>query len=567
MGGVLLGSVIVLAAFARLFGVTAIGLNSDEAVYAGQAAAIAGDAALTPFFPIFRAHPLLVQSLLAVPFSVEVSDTAARITAAVIGLVTILVVYRLGALLYGRHVGLLAALFMAVMPYHVIVTRQFLLDGPLTLLTTLALYCLARFGHANRHAWLYAAGAVLGLSILTKETAIVFLAATYAFLALAPEIEVRLRHLAIAMLALGAVVACFPLSLALAGGGGASTAQQYFVWQLLRRPNHELLFYPTVVPPALGIVLVGLAILAVWTYRGAFDWRSRLLLAWALVPIVFFELWPTKGFQYLLPVAPVVAIVAARLLVDWSPRTVPGWLDRIPRPLRLARALAIALVVGSLVIPSASVVLSEQTGPVLAGGGGVPGGRAAGQWIDLNLPSTARLITIGPSMGNILQFYGHRPARALSVSPNPLKRNPSYEPILNPDLSLRTGDFQYLVWDAYSAARTTHFAGRLLDLVRRYDGRLVHTVSRSSGPSGPPAPVIEIYEIPGPAAALVAGSTTAEPIPNGPPPPAASTIATVAADRPEARREFIYASYALAVVIALGIIAYAVLDGSRARRR
>ena len=86
---------------------------------------------LTPFFPIFRAHPLLVQTTLALAFNIDGSDTVARLTATIIGVATIVVlVYMLGSLLYGRRVGLVAALFMAVMPYHVIVTRQFLLDGP-----------------------------------------------------------------------------------------------------------------------------------------------------------------------------------------------------------------------------------------------------------------------------------------------------------------------------------------------------------------------------------------------------------------------------------------------------
>ena len=381
IGRVAPGLILLLAAFMRLFGLTALGFNSDEAVYSGQAAAIAGDSVLSPLFPIFRAHPLLVQTFLALPFGVEVSDTAARLTAAMFGLATIVVVYRLGNLLYGRRVGLLAALFIALMPYHIIVSRQFLLDGPMTLLTTLSLYFLARFGSSNRHTWLYAAAAVLGLAILSKETAIVFLGATYAFLALAPGIVVRLRHLGFAMLAMGSVVACFPLSLVLAGGGGANTAQQYFVWQLLRRPNHDLLFYPTVVPPPLGPVLLVAAVASLWLLRTRADWRERLLLSWVLVPITFFELWPTKGYQYLLPITPVVAILAARLLIEWSPR-LPARLERIPRSLRRPRSVAIVLVAASLVIPSASTILAPPAAMVLAGGGGVPGGREAGLWIN-----------------------------------------------------------------------------------------------------------------------------------------------------------------------------------------
>ena len=101
--------------------------------------------------PIFRAHPLLVQTTLALAFNIDGSDTVARLTATIIGVATIVLVYMLGSLLYGRRVGLVAALFMAVMPYHVIVTRQFLLDGPLTLLTTLTLYCLARWKGIGTH--------------------------------------------------------------------------------------------------------------------------------------------------------------------------------------------------------------------------------------------------------------------------------------------------------------------------------------------------------------------------------------------------------------------------------
>ena len=38
-------------------------------------------------------------------------------------------------------------------------------------------------------------------------------------------------------------------------------------------------------------------------------WEDRLLLTWIAVPFAFFEIWPVKGFQYLLPIAPAVAIL------------------------------------------------------------------------------------------------------------------------------------------------------------------------------------------------------------------------------------------------------------------
>jgi len=107
-------------------------------------------------------------------------------------------------------------------------------------------------------------------------------------------------------------------------------------------------------------------------------------------------------------------------------------------------------------------------------------------------------MTIGPSMANILQYYGQRPAFGLSVSPNPLQRNPSYTPINNPDLEIRSGDMQYIVWDSFSAARSTHFADRVREYAARYHGRVVHTESISvTTDAGDRAtvPVIVIYEV------------------------------------------------------------------------
>src|SRR5689334_13021506 len=111
-------------AFLRLWEINRAGYNSDEAVYAGQAAAIAQDPDLKEIFPIFRAHPLLFQFVLALVFQSGTNDLLGRQVSVVIGLATICLVYLLGKLLYGPWAGLIAALFLALMPYHVIVSRQ-----------------------------------------------------------------------------------------------------------------------------------------------------------------------------------------------------------------------------------------------------------------------------------------------------------------------------------------------------------------------------------------------------------------------------------------------------------
>jgi hypothetical protein len=492
-----IAGIIVVAAVAvglRLWGLNQLGYNTDEAVYAGQGAAIARAPILKDIFPVFRAHPLLFQFLLALTFAFGVSDLAGRLVAVAIGLAAVYMTYRVGKLLYGVKAGLLAGLFFALMPYHVVVSRQVLLDGPLVLCTTLVLFFLARYAMTNRSAWLYLTGVAMGLTFLAKETGIILLGAIYAFLALSREIPVRIKDLAISMALMALMIAPFPISLLLAGG--TRSGQNYLIWQLFRRPNHTWDFYPSTVPAAIGLLVILVAILGLWYLRHEKSWRERLLLAWIIVPTVFFQIWPTKGFQYLLPIAPAIAVLAGRAISRWSPSDLLVRGKQIP--IIWIKTAIVAVTAISLFVSSVQLITPSTTGTFIAGTGGVPGGREAGEWVKENIPEGSTLMTIGPSMANILQFYGHRRAYGLSVSPNPLRRNPSYPPILNPDMQIRSGDIQYIVWDSYSAERSAFFSDGVLRYAKRYHGRVIHTQSVTvelADGTEIEKPVIVIYEV------------------------------------------------------------------------
>ena len=473
-----LGAILALGAVLRVWQLNQVGFNSDEAVYSGQAAAIAEDSGLEDLFPVFRAHPLLLQTLLSLGWRLDLGVGFERFVVAGMGLVTVYLVYELGKLLYGSRTGLVAALLMALMPYHVVVTRQVLLDGPMVMFATLTLLLLARFVLTQRPGWLYATGVSMGLTFLCKETSIVLLCAVYAFLALTPELRVRLRDLAISLGGMALVMLPFPLTLAVAGHTG--TGESYLTWQLFRRPNHDWLFYPSTVPEAVGPLVIVAAAAALWFYRREASWRERLLLCWIAVPVVFFELWPVKGYQYLLPIAAPLAVLAARGLS------------------RRHMVPAVVIVSATLLIATLARIDAPDDGTALAGSGGLPAGREAGEWIRANVPDGSAVMTIGPSMANLVQFYGHRRAYGLSVSPNPLNRNPSYEPLPNPDQALRDSEVQYVVWDTFSAGRSEKFSRRLLRYAERYNGRAVHVEALpASTASGRQAerPAIVVYEV------------------------------------------------------------------------
>lgn len=484
----------------RLWQINAMGFNTDEAVYAGQAAAIAGVPGLKDIFPIFRAHPLLIQSMLALIYKIQFSDLAGRILAVAFGLGTVYLTYMAGKMLYGRIPGAMAALILALMPYHVTVSRQFLLDGPMVLFGTLTLYLLARYSKTQKVSWFYAAAAALGLTFLAKETGIILLASVFIFLALTPALRLRFRDLVLALMLLVLVILPMPITLLLAKRG--STGQSYLTYQLFRRPNHPALFYWQSVPPALGIMILVVAVVGLvflWKER---SWRETLLLSWIFVTVLFFQIWPVKGFQYLLPIAPAVALLAGRLLGKLLARGQDNQTSRETVNLLAVPPLLSWVVVGvlalSLGLASWQRIQPETSSLFLAGTGGIPGGREAGIWINKNVPLGAQFMAIGPSMANIIEFYGARAAYGLSINPNPLHRNPAYDPILNPDLQLRSSDIQYIVWDSYSSGRSTFFADKLMGYVKKYNGRVVHTESipvKDSQGDLVSQPVIIIYEV------------------------------------------------------------------------
>jgi Dolichyl-phosphate-mannose-protein mannosyltransferase len=488
-----LPSILLLAVLLRTWQLNALGYNSDEAVYAGQGASIANYAPLEPFFPTFRAHPLLFQTLLSFGFQADFGDIFGRLVSAGFGVATVVLVFLVGRTLYGRRVGLVAALFMAVMPYHVIVTRQVLLDGPMVFYATLSLYLIVRYSQNQQRPWLLAAGAAMGLTFLSKETSVVLLGSFYAFFAVTPEIRVRIRDIAGSLAVMGAVVIAFPVATSL--GGKPETGGHYLAYQLFRRPNHDWGFYVSVVPKAIGplVLVAALAGLVVmWKRR---TWRETLLMAWIAIPVAFFQLWPVKGFQYLLPTAPAVAVLAAWAIVRGLGASGTGG-RRIRGPSLAVVAVAVTAV--SLLVPAVQQIQPRKSATFLAGSGGVPGGREAGRWIERHVPMGARILTVGPSMANIVQFYGRRKAYGLAVSPNPLHRNPAYEALPNPDLLIRNNDLQYLVWDAFSAARSSFFSRRILRYADRFNGRLIHSetieVETDDGNTAR-KPLISIYEV------------------------------------------------------------------------
>jgi hypothetical protein len=283
--------------------------------------------------------------------------------------------------------------------------------------------------------------------------------------------DVRTRD-ALAWVGLAAAtVAPFFLTRTLFGG---NTTGGYLLYQAMRDPNHEWWYFPVVlwefVTPLLTIFMAaGVAFMA---YRRSL--ADKALLSWILVMGIFFQVWPTKLFPYLIVIVPALVIASSQAMIILGRKL---WETRAT----LIGALVAAAVLVPLVPGSARVInlgTENIQGPFKADVEvqDFAGSREAARWIGENTPDGSVFLTIGPSVGNIISFYGYRDWYALSVSPDPHKRNPAYRPITNPDLAIRRFQIQYAVWDFYSADRSVFYNARLMRYVRKYGGRPIYSV-------------------------------------------------------------------------------------------
>lgn len=511
-----------------------LGLNSDEAVYTGQAATLAGVEGFAADFSIFRAHPLLYQYTVSLFYRVfGLSEVSPRVVSALFGLATVFVAYLIGKQLVGRRTGLVAAAILAVMPFHIVVARQALLETPMTLFYAAAIYALLRYfdvldaplasptaidsrivrspsggkaivrGRSRfspktrrfwaRIGWAFAIGALTGLAFMAKEVAAILLAIV--FVAMLVTKHFRIVDSIVVMGAFLATVSPHLLALRLGpaseGGGGWA---EYVIWQMARPANHPIGFYLSNVFVYFGLPLLVLFCIGLWmaVRRARQNAALATLVIAIVVPVWFFQVWKVKGWHYPVVIAPLAAVLAAYVLAMW-------WKS----PHRHIRAVASIMAVVTVV---SLIGVSAINGPVVdnyrrvgeAGYSGIPGGRETALWLAENAPEGSKMLGIGPSIGNIIKWYSDHETSAISISPNPLRANPAYEPVRNPDYELRWGLVEYLVYDAYSAARTPHFANRLLDFVERYGGEIVHEeMATLIGADGVPyeAPVVRVYRV------------------------------------------------------------------------
>ena len=319
----------IIACFSFILGLGRPAItDSDEGFYAEAAREMveSGDW-LTPRFNYEDRweKPVLYYWLTAATYVVtSPSEAAARWWSALSGLGLVLLTWVIARrMLQQDDTAWLAGAIVATCYGYFAMARMALPDLPLTFLVTLTVWC----GIGRR--WTFF-GAAAGLGFLMKGP----IALVVPALVLAPiwwreraTAPMRLRELALAAL-VGAAVG-LPWYIAMTLEHGAAYLQSFFVGDNLERfattrfndPRGPWFYLPIVV---LGMFPWSMYLLILpWSTVGAIARGQRRLtqtewhlVAWSVLPLIFFTVSIGKQPRYILPILPPIAILLAQSIVD-----------------------------------------------------------------------------------------------------------------------------------------------------------------------------------------------------------------------------------------------------------
>ena len=458
--------IIISATVLRVWDLGSVGFNNDEAIYSGQAATLAGHKEFSEYFSIYRAHPLLLQFMISILFGIfGVGDVIARIIPAILGILTVVVTYLIGKVLFNRRVATVSALVIAILPYHVIISRQVLLDVSLAFFYTLSLFFMAlHFKNPKNFLCLFLIGASAGLSFLSKEVGIFALFSSIVCMVMIKSLSLKNLIIVVSAFLLASSPHWIPI---LTIDEAHDAALAYWNWQTGRYPNQPDDFYLTLISQeALGYILTGLFLLSIiYSLKTKNIKRPNVFipLIWIAIPLIIMQFIAVKGFAFVSPLIPPFVLLGVSFLFS-------DWVQKVPH-YRIIIALLIPLI---FIFSGPPLHFLFQIPPInLVGSGGEPYSREAAIWIRDNISPKGVFLALDTRTANVIKYYSNNDALALHAN-----RNPAYTQVDNPDQFILNGKINYLVYDVYLSEKLRYLkeeTKELNELITKYNAMPIHT--------------------------------------------------------------------------------------------
>ena len=421
--------VLAVALLLRLVKLFPTFYHGDEAEYVLVASALADDPgdlsypAIEGFAPRpFVSQPPLVLYLFAMGIDAVGVDKGPLLVSVLLGVATVAVVYAIGVHLRDRWMGAIAGLVLAVLPYHVGVSRSAMLDAGLAFFVAVAALAFLRWLSVPTWPRAFAVGCAVAAAALAKLPGVLVLVPV---LLVAGAIGLRARSRARRTgdaaareqaLDVGANLGIAALPVLLAAsvyvsflwamgatrdllvklGWQAGRVAGHVQTQATDRPWH---WYFTVeevgVRGQLGLVLIVLAVAgaAVLLRAAAREPHQRphrqFLLLWPLTVLLFFMASGRKEWFDLMPAMPAVALLAA-----WPLQPMARGLSSFVADGKAWRpTVAIAWLAAFVVLAAASPVHATWTERIERQGRFGDGVPEAARWIGDNDPGAGQVGT------------------------------------------------------------------------------------------------------------------------------------------------------------------------------
>jgi hypothetical protein len=308
-----------VAATARFWSISNVGLGGDESVYAGQALVLAGHHDMERFFLLVSrgsSNFLVHQTLEAISYSfMDFSEFSTRLPSAIMSTLTIIPIFLLGRELYGKWAGLTGGFLFAINGYSIAIGRLALLDSTMVFFFTFSMFFLAKWlsGRDDRPVWLYLLAISTAIAVMAKIVA--FLIIPIAIVAIVSSRKVRKLPLNTA----GIALVVFAASLAPAIYQLISyyeTFKEFFSEGASRVINVPPTYYLEKLSFNAGVAFLILMAFGIGVALFHRKKEDLLCLFWIAIVFAFFQIQPIKGWNYLLPIIPAATILIGRAFVS-----------------------------------------------------------------------------------------------------------------------------------------------------------------------------------------------------------------------------------------------------------
>jgi hypothetical protein len=234
-------------------------------------------------------------------------------------LILLISMYKIGALLYNRKIGIFLSFFISFVPSIFSSSRVQMLDLPLTAMCTLSLFFLLRTRGFTSLFYSISAGIIWGLSQLTKESFLIFFLPaflSYVYFSLRKNKEASPKKVWSNIILSLTIFSLIAGMVYLNPQNHIALKAYHLKGSLVAEKKTSLLFYIFAFPfahfhPVIFLVLLPFFIIYVLKAKPMKD----ILFYSFIIPFFFFSLSPNKYERFLLPLIPVFILICTEGMV------------------------------------------------------------------------------------------------------------------------------------------------------------------------------------------------------------------------------------------------------------